>query len=299
MKITVILTAFIWLCIGLPAYAVEDVPEQPIYLSSNVQNPEMANPPSVQPKAPPDVHIVINIPATTLTLYENGVPQMRAKVAVGTGIYPTPEDKMYISNVEWNPWWIPPPSDWAKDDVKTPPGPGNPLGIVKLPMQKAVLLHGTNTRSSVGRAASHGCMRMYNEDATALAWYLQSHFSDKNDPELLKKYRKHRRTSFYVRLNRRIPVDIIYDPIDVVNGELVIFPDYYGKVQGRRFQVIIDALTRHGIRRESIDDAHVKLHANNWPWLETRIPIHRVTTDPEADRILALSAVDDRVRFYH
>lgn len=279
-------------------YAQEAVPDQPIYLSRSEQEAN-TKVEAARLQRPPEVHIVINIPSTTLTLYENGELKMRKKVSVGTGIYPTPSDKMTIRHIEWNPWWIPPPSDWAKDDVKTPPGPGNPLGLVKMPMQKAVLLHGTNSRSSVGRAASHGCMRMYNEDATELAWYLQSNFSDKNDPALREKYRRNRRTTYYVRLNQRIPVDIIYDPVDVVGGELLLFPDYYGKVWGRRFQIIIDALTSHGVAREKIDEDHVRLHARNWPVLETRIPIHRMIHDPESDRILALPAVDNRVRFFH
>lgn len=287
------------LCWCAPGYAQQT--DQPIYFSSVAHAAEPGRAPSSEPRAPPvkDVHIIINIPATTLTLYENDKLRIRAKVAVGSGIYPTPEDKMTIGHVEWNPWWIPPPSDWAKDDVKTPPGPGNPLGIVKLPMQKAVLLHGTNARSSVGRPASHGCIRMYNEDAKELAWYLQSNFSDQTDPALLEKYKKHSRKTFYVKLNRRIPVDIIYDPVDVMNDELLIFPDYYNKTHGRRFDILINALTQHGVSRTSIDDDHVRLHAANWPRVERRLQIHRVTHSPDARRILALPPVDENVRFFH
>lgn len=248
---------------------------------------------------PPDVNIVVNIPATTLFLYENGEQRIRSKVAVGTGIYPTPESKMSISHVVWNPWWIPPPSDWAKDEKKTPPGPGNPLGLVKLPMARGYMFHGTNSRSSVGRAASHGCMRMYNQDAAALAWYLQSHYSNKTDPALRKKYKKNRRTSYHVRLNRRIPVELIYDPADVVNGELVIFPDYYGKARWRGKDVIINTLTAHGIDREQIDEARVKQIVRHWPALETRIALHRVVRSSEAEHVAALPAVDQKVRFFH
>jgi murein L,D-transpeptidase YcbB/YkuD len=248
---------------------------------------------------PLDVKIVINIPRTTLIVFENEKPVIRSKVAVGTGIYPTPEAKMSIGYVVWNPWWIPPPSEWAKDEEKTPPGPGNPLGVVKLPMARGYMLHGTNARSSVGRAASHGCMRMYNEDAGNLAWYLQKNFSSKTDPALREKYAKYRRRSFHVNLNRRIPVEIIYDPIDVIDGELIIFPDYYGKVRGRRTEAIIQTLLNHGITRESIDEERVRHYANKWPYLETRMPLHRILHSPEADKIKTYPAVDNRVRFFH
>lgn len=294
-------TLLIILCAGTTAHAYETSADKPIYISSVAHAAESNRVTGHGSRVTDvkDVHIVANIPATTLTLYENGKPIIRSKIAVGSGIYPTPEDKMSINHVVWNPWWIPPPSDWAKDDVKTPPGPGNPLGLVKIPMQKGILFHGTNARSSVGRPASHGCMRMYNEDATALAWYLQSNFSDQTDPALLDKYKKYRRRSFHVKLNRRIPVDLIYDPVAVENGELLLFPDYYNKVRGRRFDIIINALTQHGISRSSINDDHVRLHASNWPRIEQRLQIHRVTRSPNAQRILALQPVDENVRFFH
>ena len=193
MKIRILIKCLVTTLVifgGGIVHAQEIASERPIYLAEETQAVET---PAEEPEGPPDVKMIINIPATTMTLYENGVPKLRSKVAVGTGIYPTPEDKMSIGRVVWNPWWIPPPADWAKDEEKTPPGPGNPLGVVKLPMQRGYMLHGTNARSSVGRAASHGCMRMYNQDAAALAWYLQTTFSNKTDPALRKKYKKHRR----------------------------------------------------------------------------------------------------------
>ncbi len=290
--------------------AAPEPQEQPIYLQAKAERPPDAQhtdeassasapvaPPSPTPTAgAPEVHIIINIPATTLTLYENGEAKMHAKVAVGQGIYPTPEDKMTIDHVEWNPWWLPPPSDWAKDAVKTPPGPGNPLGVVKMPMQRAVMLHGTNSQSSVGRAASHGCMRMYNKDAGDLAWYLQTHFSDKTDPKLRDVYAKNRRTTYYVKLNQNVPVDIIYDPVAVANGELNFFPDYYGKVRSRKEEAIITAITASGVNRKDIKEDRVEIYAQRWPTLETRIPLHRVVTTPEAEEILKLPPVDEHVR---
>jgi len=299
VRLHIVIACFVLIGVGFSAWAQEKTADRPIYLAEQTEAQEAVQTPATRPAGPPDVKIIINIPATTMTLYENGQPKIRSKVSVGTGIYPTPEDHMYINHIVWNPWWIPPPSDWAKDEEKTPPGPGNPLGLIKIPMQRGYMLHGTNARSSVGRAASHGCMRMYNQDAAALGWYLQTHFSNKTDPSLRERYSKQRTTSFQVNLNQRIPVDIIYDPVDVIDGELMLFPDYYGKVRRRRFNIIIDALVNHGIKRDSIDDNHVRIHANNWPQLETRIPLHRVINSTKADRILALPAVDNRVRFFH
>jgi hypothetical protein len=46
-----------------------------------------------------------------------------------------------------------------------PPGPDNPLGAYAMHLGwKSYLIHGTNKPDSIGRAVSHGCMRMYPED---------------------------------------------------------------------------------------------------------------------------------------
>jgi hypothetical protein len=49
--------------------------------------------------------------------------------------------------------------------VVIPPGPNNPLGPRWVGLsQKGFGIHGTNQPSSVGKAASHGCIRMRNRD---------------------------------------------------------------------------------------------------------------------------------------
>lgn len=175
--------------------------------------------------------IIINIPATKLTLYEDEKPVLEFPVAVGQVIYKTPTGHQEIKKIEWNPWWYPPDSEWAKNDVITPPGPKNPLGPVKLPMSDDLRLHGTNKDRSIGSAASHGCIRLHSKDAVTLAWYLQSHLSDKADPALLEKYKKMGSTTFHVSLNKTVPVDIIYRPIAFNEDAVTIYPDLYGKVK--------------------------------------------------------------------
>lgn len=50
------------------------------------------------------------------------------------------------------------------------PGPNNPVGVAWIALSKpGIGIHGTNTPSTIGRAASHGCMRTANWDAVRLA----------------------------------------------------------------------------------------------------------------------------------
>jgi lipoprotein-anchoring transpeptidase ErfK/SrfK len=51
-----------------------------------------------------------------------------------------------------------------------PSGPNNPVGVVWIGLSKpGIGMHGTNHPNTIGRAASHGCMRLANWDAVRLA----------------------------------------------------------------------------------------------------------------------------------
>ncbi|HKY63889.1 MAG TPA: L,D-transpeptidase [bacterium] len=171
--------------------------------------------------------IQINLPAARLDLYSNGKKEISYPVAIGMPKYPTPDRDYSITHIVWNPWWIPPDSEWAAEAEKTPPGPGNPLGPVKLLMQDGILIHGTNSPSSIGRAASHACLRMKADDVRALAWRIQMAYSDKRDPELFEKYKKNRRSSFWITLFAEVPVSIQYRQVELEGDKVLIHPDRY------------------------------------------------------------------------
>jgi lipoprotein-anchoring transpeptidase ErfK/SrfK len=51
-----------------------------------------------------------------------------------------------------------------------PPGPRNPVGVMWIALNKKCIgIHGTNDPSSIGRSASHGCIRLANWDVVRLA----------------------------------------------------------------------------------------------------------------------------------
>ena len=175
-----------------------------------------------------DLSLRLNIPAARLDLYDQGQLVKSYRVAVGQKAYPTPLRDYTISMIIWNPWWIPPDSDWAKDAEKTPPGPDNPLGVVKMIMEEGVRIHGTNQNSSIGRAVSHACIRMFNKDAKELAWEIQSRYSEKVDPALLDTYQRHRSTTYYVPLSAYIPVAVEYRQVERKEDQLFLYPNFYG-----------------------------------------------------------------------
>ena len=51
-----------------------------------------------------------------------------------------------------------------------PPGPRNPVGVMWIALnKKGIGMHGTDNPDSIGRAASHGCIRLANWDVVRLA----------------------------------------------------------------------------------------------------------------------------------
>lgn len=106
--------------------------------------------------------IVVSIPDCKLALVENGRVVKIYRVAVGAQISPSPSGEFKITQRLVEPTYYAP-------GVVIPPGKDNPLGTRWLGLsQKGYGIHGTNQAGSVGRRASHGCIRMRNRDMEEL-----------------------------------------------------------------------------------------------------------------------------------
>jgi hypothetical protein len=106
-----------------------------------------------------------------LLLYQDGVQTHSWLVATGTGGYPTPRGQYSISLKRFMPTWVnPDPEGWGKDmPPMIPPGAGNPLGVRALNWSGGgIRFHGTSDIGSLGRNASHGCVRLSNRDVVQL-----------------------------------------------------------------------------------------------------------------------------------
>lgn len=217
--------------------------------------------------------IVINVPATELRFFEDGELIRRIPVAVGQARYPTPIRKGdKITYIVWNPWWIPPESGWAEDAEVTPPGPHNPLGVVKMPLDNAVLLHGTDKPWSVGTPASHSCIRMYNEDARSLAWTLQANLTPYFDETLLEEYAANYSRTVHIYLSQPVPVEFIYEPIEIEDGELNLHRDLYWRVRNKK-KALLDRLLQEGFSPEEIDMNKLEEVVQEWQQGKNKIQL--------------------------
>ncbi|MCL5773042.1 MAG: L,D-transpeptidase family protein, partial [Firmicutes bacterium] len=149
--------------------------------------------------------IILNLPEREIYFFKNGKLKAIFPCAVGApGRWMTPRGDFYIASRIMNPIWLPP--EWAGIEHPVLPGPSNPLGDRWMGLsQPGVGMHATNAPASIGEAVSHGCIRMYPEDAHAL----------------------------FKMVTVGLPVKIIYEPVKVgfsmktKKFYLSVFPDIY------------------------------------------------------------------------
>ena len=123
----------------------------------------------------PPMRLVVSLSARQLKVVEDGNVVRSYDIAVGRPSHPTPTGSFRTGDIVWNPAWRPPPTDWARNERYQPPGvPSNPMQGVKIYFKAPYYyIHGTNAPGSIGEAASHGCLRMTEDDAVALAKRIQ------------------------------------------------------------------------------------------------------------------------------
>jgi lipoprotein-anchoring transpeptidase ErfK/SrfK len=108
-------------------------------------------------------YIVVNRPRFQLTVYDHLKPKKTYRVAVGQVGLETPAGLYHVQNKAVNPAWHVPNSAWAGDlagKVISGDDPSNPIKARWLGIYNGAGIHGTDELSSLGSAASHGCIRM-------------------------------------------------------------------------------------------------------------------------------------------
>jgi len=184
--------------------------------------------------------IEINLPAYRLTLYAGDEIIRNYSITIGSPQFKTPTGKHQLSQIIINPWWFPPKdSKWAEGKEITPPGPENPLGAVKMLLADGILLHGTGNPDGVGKALSHGCIRLQNDDILELASLIIGE-------DAFGLVRKGKTRGFAI--NPPVPVFVRYKVIEMEPARIYVHEDVYGKKKGAEIE--------EALRQEGVDDGY-------------------------------------------
>ncbi len=194
-------------------------------------------------------HVIVNVPAFTAAIVDNGNVTVRHRTVVGARRTATPQLSATITAVTINPWWNVPQSIIRENggrfgggyqvtrgagggmSVRQPPGPRNALGRVKVEMQNehAIYLHDTPAQALFARAVrafSHGCIRtQYVRDFAAALLAPTGQWSRATIDQTVERGR-----TVSARLSAPIPVYIAYFTAAATNdGDIVTYADIYGR----------------------------------------------------------------------
>jgi lipoprotein-anchoring transpeptidase ErfK/SrfK len=121
-----------------------------------------------------DTALIVNRGAFKLTVYKRLKAVKTYSVAIGAVGRDTPAGLYHIQNKAVDPAWTKPNSDWVPEDERGDVIPGgdpkNPLKARWLGIFDGAGIHGIDPSeySSIGHAASHGCVRMRIPDVEDL-----------------------------------------------------------------------------------------------------------------------------------
>ena len=106
--------------------------------------------------------VVVSIPERKLALVADGRIAKVYRVAVGAKVSPSPRGEFRIVVRI-------PEATYYHAGVVIPSGEQSPIGTRWIGLDRAGYgIHGTNAPGSIGKAASHGCIRLRNRDAEEL-----------------------------------------------------------------------------------------------------------------------------------
>jgi lipoprotein-anchoring transpeptidase ErfK/SrfK len=137
-------------------FLIEEVPPQGNY-------PEM--------KGHAGRSVRVSIKERMLEVSEGGQLIASFPVTTGSAATPTPVGKWKILGRSSRPvfrWDEGVLNHGVRTDsfFMLPPGPNNPVGVVWVALNRSGIgIHGTNNPQTIGRSASHGCIRLANWDA--------------------------------------------------------------------------------------------------------------------------------------
>jgi L,D-transpeptidase ErfK/SrfK len=186
----------------------------------------------------PRTGLVINVPEMQLYDFTGGresEPEVFA-IAIGDQMDPSLIGTFRIGARRERPAWTVPASIRAKKPelpAVVPPGPDNPLGDHWMTIGATSYgIHGTNNPWSIGREATHGCIRLYNDEIARL----------------------------YARTRSGTPVQLVYETVKVGRRGGTIYveahPDVYGR-QPDRLAAAYQRLYALGLT-EDVDPVRVR-----------------------------------------
>ncbi len=172
--------------------------------------------------------LLINVPEMRLYDYTRGGEPALYAIAIGDEMDPSLIGEFRLGAKRRYPAWTVPASirlEKPELPAVVPAGPDNPLGDHWMTIGNTSYgIHGTNNPWSIGRTATHGCIRLYDDQLAGL----------------------------YDRVPSGTPIRLVYQPVKLGVRDDGIYveahPDIYGRAPDRA-EVALMALQEMGLDR--------------------------------------------------
>jgi lipoprotein-anchoring transpeptidase ErfK/SrfK len=129
----------------------------------------------VRPRAQVDKIVIDKQERSLIAFDKNGNPVAFYPASIGSREKPAPDGLFRVRSVDTDPTYHYDPKFGfkgvkAKHKLTIKPGPNNPVGLVWIDLTAPSYgIHGTPFPDKIGKTESHGCIRLTNWDALALA----------------------------------------------------------------------------------------------------------------------------------
>ena len=156
----------------IPAKAANDLEDEP---DTNSGKPDKDKKEKSSESTSPTTAVKIDIKTSMLSVYDDGRLIAAYPVTIGSEQTESPVGDWKVRGVAKMPNFrhdkaMLNKGERSGDFHMLPPGPNNPVGVIWIALnKKGIGLHGTNNPDSIGRSASHGCVRLANWDVIRLA----------------------------------------------------------------------------------------------------------------------------------
>ena len=157
-----------------------------------------------------DLHFLVDISDRELRLMQGARLMGTHPVAVGTEKWPTPTGEWQLHRVDINPEWIPPKEEeWAEEEeAKAPGDPENPMGKARLVYRMPNTIHGTDDLNSLGKASSHGSIRVANDVVVQLAEMLLKAGGSWDGPQWYQQMLQNSGNEYQIELQNPVPIKV-------------------------------------------------------------------------------------------
>lgn len=248
---SVLLTLLLAGCRAAQARSLPAAPREPMPVDTVRERPALTGAGTGLPS------LDLNIPAYRLDVVLQGRTVRSYRIAVGMPAFPTHRGRFSIARIQWNPWWVPPKSDWAKNERPAPPGPTNPMGKVKLQFHELLFIHGTPDEASLGKPSSHGCVRLANVDAIEIALAIERSMLNAAAVDSVAAVTLSSWRTMDVKLPAPIDVLVRYELVEVRGDTLRVYGDPYG-LGGSPAADALAVLAREGLDSTAVEFGRIR-----------------------------------------